>query len=650
MEIRSLARKLRSVVEKRPKDLASASGDEKLQLAHQQIRKKNQRLKKLQQRLEENQRELTRLRMQAEGDNGGAEVGGVKPENVIWIFGTGRSGTTWLASMLQSLPDFERWEEPLVGSLFGEFYYGRAAHRRGGGQIMGEPHRKLWLRSVRAMVLEGAVARFGSHEGFLIVKEPHGSVGAPLLSAALPESRLITLVRDPRDVTASALNAQRLGGWAAERMGRKTESGVDANPLSFVRNRARLYLRDVGNAVDAYHSHPGPKTLLRYEDLRARTLAEMRRALDELGISVLDEELRHAVAEHSWENIPEEEKGEGKFFRKASPGSWREDLTPEQAEIVEDITAPLLNQFYPESNIQQESVEKTAESRTNKVRPSRFFSNDRGGVEAEDIVWIFGSARSGSSWLAAMMGEIRGHRVWFEPRIGNLLDPDVLERLGGNHKGAQYVFSAQYKKVWLSSVRQLVLDGANARFPGGLETLVIKEPGMSSAGAPLLMEALPESRMVLLVRDPRDVVASMLDATGEGGWMAKRGKERTPDVELFVRELAEGYFKNIVASSEAYESHAGRKVLVRYEDLRTEPLGTMERLYSELGMIVDKEELARVIQKHSWENIPEEEKGEGKFFRKASLGSWREDLTLEQAETVERITAPLLKQFYAEER
>ncbi len=124
---------------------------------------------------------------------------------------------------------------------------------------------------------------------------------------------------------------------------------MDTNPLSFVRNRARLYLRDVGNAVDAYHSHPGPKkTLLRYEDLRTRTLAEMRHALDELGISVLDKELRHAVEEHSWENIPEEDKGEGKFYRKASPGGWREDLTEEQVRVVEEITHPLLEEFYPE--------------------------------------------------------------------------------------------------------------------------------------------------------------------------------------------------------------------------------------------------------------------------------------------------------------
>jgi hypothetical protein len=58
------------------------------------------------------------------------------------------------------------------------------------------------------------------------------------------------------------------------------------------------------------------------------------------------EKLARAVEKHSWEYIPEEEKGEGKFYRKATPGGWREDLTPEQAKIVEEITAPLLKELY----------------------------------------------------------------------------------------------------------------------------------------------------------------------------------------------------------------------------------------------------------------------------------------------------------------
>jgi hypothetical protein len=38
-------------------------------------------------------------------------------------------------------------------------------------------------------------------------------------------------------------------------------------------------------------------------------------------------------------------KGGGKFYCKAEPGGWREDLTPEQA-MVERITAPVLAEFY----------------------------------------------------------------------------------------------------------------------------------------------------------------------------------------------------------------------------------------------------------------------------------------------------------------
>jgi hypothetical protein len=72
----------------------------------------------------------------------------------------------------------------------------------------------------------------------------------------------------------------------------------------------------------------------------------------------------------------------------------------------------------------------------------------------------------------------------------------------------------------------------------------------------------------------------------------------------------------------------------------------MQRICSALGIPVEETELARAVGKHSWENIPEEEKGEGKFYRKAAPGGWREDLTPQQVETVERITAPLLKEFY----
>jgi len=273
-----------------------------------------------------------------------------------------------------------------------------------------------------------------------------------------------------------------------------------------------------------------------------------------------------------------------------------------------------------------------------------------GGVAPENMIWIFGTGRTGSTWLAAMMEEPKGHDVWFEPRVGTIFDPQRFQR----HGGKQFILASQYKEVWLQSIRNFILDGANARFPesnGGY--LAVKEPG-GSVGAGLIMEALPESGMVLLIRDPRDVVASWLDATRKGGWQTRRRGEGGRRAEslaetnpnAFVRRHAEAYLQHVGSARQAYDAHEGRKVVVRYEDLRADTLGTMKRMYGELGVPVDGERLARSVEKHSWENIPAEEKGEGKFYRKATPQGWREDLTPHQVRTVERITAPLLEEFY----
>jgi hypothetical protein len=286
--------------------------------------------------------------------------------------------------------------------------------------------------------------------------------------------------------------------------------------------------------------------------------------------------------------------------------------------------------------------------------PTRIDGDGRSaGVVPENMIWIFGTGRTGSTWLAAMMEEPEGHDVWFEPRVGTVFDPQRFERYAGTH----FVLASQYKDVWLRSIRNFVLDGANARFPELANEdagyLAVKEPG-GSVGASLIMEALPESGLVLLIRDPRDVAASWLDATRKGGWQSRRRGESGRRAEslaetnpnAFVRRHADAYLKHVGSAKRAYDEHGGRKVVVRYEDLRADTIGTMRRMYGELGVPVDETVIARAVEKNSWENIPEEEKGEGKFYRKATPQAWREDLTRHQVRIVERITAPLLEEFY----
>jgi Sulfotransferase domain len=275
------------------------------------------------------------------------------------------------------------------------------------------------------------------------------------------------------------------------------------------------------------------------------------------------------------------------------------------------------------------------------------------GVWPENIVWIFGTGRSGSTWLGSMMGGLDGCAMWNEPLVGNLFGNFHYFRVGGRKSGRQYILGEPYKETWLGPMRDLILGGAAARFPqvigGGY--LIIKEPN-GSIGAPLLMEALPESRMIFLIRDPRDVVASSMDARSEGSWPSERReaqrrtskRDRNPNV--YVRMRANSYVQQIEKTRQAYRAHGGRKVLVRYEDLRADTLETMKRIYSTLEIPVEEAELARSVEKNSWENIPEEEKGEGKKRRKAKPGGWREDLSARQVEIVEDITAPLLNEFY----
>jgi hypothetical protein len=275
------------------------------------------------------------------------------------------------------------------------------------------------------------------------------------------------------------------------------------------------------------------------------------------------------------------------------------------------------------------------------------------GVSPENIVWIFGTGRSGSTWLGSMMGGLSGCAMWNEPLVGNLFGNFHYFRVGGRKQGRQYILGEPYKETWLGPMRDLILGGAAARFPevigGGY--LIIKEPN-GSIGAPLLMEALPESRMIFLIRDPRDVVASSMDARSEGSWLSERREaqrrtskpDRNPNV--YVRMRANSYVQQIEKTWQAYRAHGGRKVMVRYEDLRADTLKTIKRIYSALEIPVEEAELARSVEKNSWENIPEEEKGEGRKRRKAKPGGWREDLTARQVEIVEDITAPLLNEFY----
>lgn len=299
-------------------------------------------------------RDLGKRALQAAKNPGGMGPARVEPENIIWIFGSGRTGSSWLSRMMGRLDGHFRWNEPYVGELFGRFYERHSGYRIDKHFVMAEEIKEVWLDAIRNLVLAEAGALFPGavrRGGYVVVKEPHGALGASFLMEALPESRIVLLIRDPRDVTASTLDAHRKKSWSSERMQKKgvprVDERADREPDKFVKTRAMNYMKDIQQARAAYEAHQGPKTLVRYEDLRADPLNVIKRIYSELEIPVKDENVAAMVEKFAWKNVLEEDKGEGKIYRKAKPGGWREDLTNRQITIINDIAAPLIEEFYP---------------------------------------------------------------------------------------------------------------------------------------------------------------------------------------------------------------------------------------------------------------------------------------------------------------
>jgi hypothetical protein len=326
----------------------------------------NGELEAARRKLESKERELRELRARPAGNGAGtgsslqaaplglagvAATGAQSPirtEQLIWMFGHSRTGSTWLSWMMAELENQERWHEPYVGMLFGFFMFqklkGRDTLLNNPTFIMGEPYREVWLKSISNFILEGAVARFPEfrEEQYLVVKEPNGSIGAPLLLEATPGSRMIFLIRDPRDVVASRLDAFREGSWT----GRNRDYSTAKKLMKGTRRLADDYLKVVSKVQEAYEAHPGEKALVRYEDLRYDTVGAMKAMYEALEVEADEAQLEAAVAKHSWARIPESEKGKDKFFRKAQPGSWRDDLSPGQVKLIEHVTGSIISKYY----------------------------------------------------------------------------------------------------------------------------------------------------------------------------------------------------------------------------------------------------------------------------------------------------------------
>lgn len=285
------------------------------------------------------------------------------------------------------------------------------------------------------------------------------------------------------------------------------------------------------------------------------------------------------------------------------------------------------------------------------------------------IVWLLGSPRSGSTWLLYLLAEHDRVAPMNEPLIGWYLGPFMSDLPGIRARHLEldnftlrriheakrpHFFAAEFADVWMPPLTTLLRDRFRAhveRHPpaagAGDALLVVKEPN-GSQSADLLLQALPQSRLLFLLRDGRDVVDSELAANAEGSWVGRefpgsQGIRPTERVE-FVSQSAMKWLWRTQVVQDAYRAHPGPKHLVRYEDLRADPVGHVREVFAWLGLDIGDEQLAEFVGRHEFERVPEEKRGPDRFYRAASPGQWRENLSAAEQQALEEAIGPKLRE------
>ena len=287
---------------------------------------------------------------------------------IVWIFGSPRSGSTWLLRLLGDLDSVVPINEPLIGwylgpimsdlpgldaeALSSENFTLRRLQRSKRSQFFSDEFALIWMAWLGRLIRERLYAEVRAYPAeaplaktLVVVKEPNGSQSADMIMEALPRSRLLFLLRDGRDVVDSELAASRKGSWVAAESTGAFRGVPDSERLDFVIQSAHKWVWRTEVVQAAYRDHPAEKHFVRYEDLLRDPEPGLRAILDWLGLSVSDAKLRALVERHAFESLPSEERGPLKFHRAASPGLWRENLTAEEQAAIERIMGPKLREL-----------------------------------------------------------------------------------------------------------------------------------------------------------------------------------------------------------------------------------------------------------------------------------------------------------------
>jgi len=282
----------------------------------------------------------------------------VLEKKIVWLCAPPRSGTTWLGTQLMVHKENIIWHEPWLGLhlgvLRGTLVPGKDYEEKNyrfervldtqtdeGEYFFSEAHKNNWMPFLRKLILARTFSHTQLFTKNIIIKDPVGSNGMDIISECLPNSKILFLLRDGRDEVDSRMDMHKPDSWAKLRQFKSDQDRLDA-----IRYYSQLWIVNMKNIKKGFDNHnPKLKLKMKYEELINDTFINLKKIYEFINVKISDDELKKIIEINDFNNIPDSEKGSGKFNRSAKINAWKENFTEEEKAVMNTIMKNSLEEF-----------------------------------------------------------------------------------------------------------------------------------------------------------------------------------------------------------------------------------------------------------------------------------------------------------------
>ena len=270
------------------------------------------------------------------------------------------------------------------------------------------------------------------------------------------------------------------------------------------------------------------------------------------------------------------------------------------------------------------------------------------------IIWLASYPKSGNTWLRIFLTNLR--RDGEEPVNINDLDGGPIASARGVFDELTGLEASDLTPEEIDQLRPEVYERLTAR---AKETLFLKVHDAytyTADGQPLL--AAGGSRAIYLIRNPLDVAVSFANhASRDLDTIIGRMADAECTLSANACQLSEQLRQRLLSWSAHVLSWVEAPIpvqVLRYEDMKQQPLGTFSEAARFAGLPAEPERVRKAVAFSDFKELQRQEQEGGfrerpsqaeSFFREDGWGAWRRELTSEQAARVIRDHQKVMQRF-----